>query len=63
MLSFDRGHRTLRAHFSLGIAKFDTLSNLLLTLDKGIGNKSQSRDKILYILLAVVFYPVIMIAS
>ena len=31
-LSFDRGHRTLQAHFSLGIAKFDTLSNLLLTL-------------------------------
>ena len=24
---------TLRAHFSLGMARFDTLSNLLLTLD------------------------------
>ena len=29
----------------------------------GIGNKGQSRDKILYILLAVVFYPVMMVAS
>ena len=27
-----------------------------------IGNKSQSRDKILYILLAFVFYPVMMVA-
>ena len=32
MLLFDQGNRTLWAHFSLGIAKFDTLSNLLLTL-------------------------------
>ena len=31
--AFDRGHSTLRAHFSLGIGKFDTLPNPLLTLD------------------------------
>ena len=31
--------------------------------DKSIGKKSQSRDKILYILLAFVFYPVVMVAS
>ena len=31
--------------------------------NKGIGNKSQSRDKILYILLAFVFYSVMMVAS
>ena len=31
--------------------------------NKGIGNKSQSRDKILYILLAFVFYPVMMVVS
>jgi len=24
-MAFDRGHRTLRAHFSLGIVKFNTL--------------------------------------
>ena len=30
---------TLRAHFSLGIVKFDTLSNLLLTLANMIKNK------------------------
>ena len=29
----------------------------------GIDNKSQSRDKILYILLAFVFYPVMMVAT
>ena len=31
-IAFDRGHSTLRAHFSLGIGKFDTLPNPLLTL-------------------------------
>ena len=31
--------------------------------NKGIGNKNQSRNKILYILLAFVFYPVMMVAS
>ena len=38
----------------------------LAYLDKkneGIGNKSQSRDKILYILLAFIFYTVMMVAS
>ena len=30
--------------------------------NKGIGNKSQSRDKILYNLLAFVFYPIMMVA-
>jgi len=28
-MAFDRGHRTLRAHFSLGIVKFDTLLTII----------------------------------
>ena len=31
-------------------------------INKGKGNKSQSRDKILYIILAFEFYPVMMVA-
>ena len=31
--------------------------------NEGIDNKSQSRDKILYILLAFVIYPVMIVAS
>lgn len=31
-IGFDRGHRSLQVHYSLGIVKFDTLSNLVLTL-------------------------------
>ena len=32
-MQFDRGHRTLQAHFPLGIAKVDTLPPPLYTLD------------------------------
>jgi len=31
-MPFDRGHRTLQAHFTLGIAKLDTLPPTLYTL-------------------------------
>ena len=38
-----------------------TLAYFDRKINVAIGNKSQSRDKILYILLAVVCYPVMMV--
>ena len=47
-IAFDRGHSTLWTHFSLGIVKFDTLSNLLLTPD---GMYKTSLSNITYIVI------------